>query len=44
MLRAAFKPVGADVNLAGWTTLGLFEMTRRRDRLPLAEVLSGVQA
>ena len=29
---------GADVNLAGWTTLGLYEMTRRRDRLPLAEV------
>lgn len=39
-LRAAFKPEGADVNLAGWTTLGLFEMTRRRDRLPLAEVLA----
>ncbi|GAB1477962.1 ribonuclease E/G [Paracoccaceae bacterium] len=40
VLRAAFKPEGADVNLAGWTTLGLFEMTRRRDRLPLSEVLA----
>jgi len=40
VLRAAFKPEGADVNLAGWTTLGLYEMTRRRDRLPLAELLA----
>ena len=38
VIRAAFRPDGADVNLAGWTTLGLYEMTRRRDRLPLAEV------
>lgn len=40
VLKAAFKPEGADVNLAGWTTLGLFELTRRRDRLPLAELLA----
>ena len=39
VIRAAFRPEGADVNLAGWTTLGLYEITRRRDRLPLAEVL-----
>lgn len=42
VMRAAFKPEGADVNLAGWTTLGLYEMTRRRDRLPLSELLAGV--
>ena len=35
VLRAAFKSEGAETNLAGWTALGLFELTRRRDRLPL---------
>jgi len=40
VLRAAFKTDG-DANLAGWTTLGLYELTRKRDRLPLAELLSG---
>jgi ribonuclease G len=44
VIRAAFRPEGADINLAGWTTLGLFELTRRRDRLPLSEVLAGVAA
>lgn len=39
VLRAAFK-AETEVNLAGWTTLGLFEMTRKRDRLPLAELLA----
>ncbi len=39
VIRAAFKTEAAETNLAGWTTLGLFEMTRKRDRLPLAEVL-----
>jgi len=40
VIRAAFK-AEAETNLAGWTTLGLYEMTRKRDRLPLAEVLGG---
>ena len=35
VLRAAFKAEGAETNLAGWTNLGLFEITRKRDRLPL---------
>lgn len=35
VLKAAFKAEG-ETNLAGWTTLGLYEMTRKRDRLPLA--------
>ncbi len=39
VIRAAFKHEAAETNLAGWTTLGLFEMTRKRDRLPLEEVL-----
>ncbi len=38
VLKAAFKTEG-EVNLAGWTTLGLYELTRRRDRLPLADLL-----
>jgi Rne/Rng family ribonuclease len=40
VLKAAFKAEG-ETNLAGWTTLGLYEMTRKRDRLPLAELLAG---
>lgn len=39
VLRGVFKGEAAETNLAGWTTLGLFEMTRKRDRLPLGEVL-----
>jgi ribonuclease G len=38
VMKAAFKAEG-EINLAGWTTLGLYELTRKRDRLPLAEVL-----
>ena len=39
VIRAAFKAVATETNLAGWTTLGLFELTLKRDRLPLAELL-----
>ena len=39
VIRAAFK-AEAEVNLAGWTTLGLYEFTRKRDRLPLVQVLA----
>lgn len=41
VLKAAFKAEG-ETNLAGWTTLGLFELTRKRDRLPLAELMAKV--
>lgn len=40
VIRAAFKTEGAETNLAGWTQLGLYELTRKRDRLPLSEMLS----
>lgn len=40
VIRAAFKAEG-EANLAGWTPLGLYELTRRRDRLPLAGLLEG---
>lgn len=43
VLRAAFKTDGAETNLAGWTSLGLFEIVRKRDRLPLASLIE-VQA
>ncbi|MDQ2067240.1 ribonuclease E/G [Xinfangfangia sp. CPCC 101601] len=38
VMKAAFKGDG-ETNLAGWTTLGLFELTRRRDRLALRDLL-----
>jgi Ribonuclease G/E len=40
VLKAAFKSDG-EVNLAGWTTLGLYELTRKRDRLALASLVTG---
>lgn len=43
VMRAAFKTDGAETNLAGWTGLGLYEMTRKRDRLPLSEVLGALE-
>ncbi|WP_333817568.1 ribonuclease E/G [Tabrizicola sp.] len=38
VMKATFKTEG-ETNLAGWTTLGLYELTRKRDRLPLAGLL-----
>ncbi|MFN3607084.1 MAG: ribonuclease E/G, partial [Cypionkella sp.] len=40
VIRAAFK-FDAEVNLAGWTTLGLYEFTRKRDRTALRDLLGG---
>ena len=39
VLRAAFKGEAAETSLAGWTTLGLYELVRRRDRLALSDLL-----
>ncbi len=39
VIRAAFKSEAAETNLAGWTTLGLYELTRKRDRLPRSELV-----
>jgi ribonuclease G len=39
VIKAAFKAEGGESNLAGWTVLGLYELTRKRDRLPLAGLL-----
>lgn len=38
-LRAAFRQDATETALAGWTPLGHFELQRKRDRLPLTEVL-----
>ena len=38
VLKAAFK-TDSEANLAGWTSLGLYELTRKRDRLPLSELV-----
>ncbi len=39
-LRRAFKADGIDTILVGWTTLGHYELQRKRERLPLSEVIS----
>lgn len=41
VIKAAFKAEG-EAHLAGWTSLGLYEMTRRRDRHPLAVLADGI--
>lgn len=38
-LRRAFRIDGAEVVLAGWTPLGMYEVQRKRDRLPLTQLL-----
>jgi ribonuclease G len=35
VIKAAFKGEAAETHLAGWTALGLYELVRKRDRLPL---------
>ena len=40
VLRAAFRADGAESSLSGWTTLGLYELVRKRDRRPLSEDLA----
>lgn len=39
-LKAAFRADSIETVLAGWTPLGSFELQRKRDRLPLPEVLA----
>lgn len=38
VLRAAFKAEGTETVLIGWTAMGLFELNRKRDRVPLAAI------
>lgn len=39
VLRAALKAEGIETAMVGWTQLGLFELQRKRERLPLSRVL-----
>lgn len=38
-LRASFKNDPIETSLVGWTPMGLFELQRKRERLPLARTL-----
>ena len=40
VLSKAFRADPGEANLAGWTPLGNFELTRKRDRPPLAAWLN----
>lgn len=35
-LKKAFRSDGPDTVLSGWTTMGLYELSRKRDRIPLS--------
>lgn len=41
ILRAAFRQESAETTLIGWTAMGLYEISRKRDRLPLARLAAG---
>lgn len=41
-LRAGFKNDPIETSLVGWTPMGLFELQRKRERLPLAAILKEV--
>lgn len=41
-LRKAFRSDGPVVALSGWTSMGLFELSRKRDRIPLTLLAKGV--
>ena len=41
VLRAAFKGESAETSLIGWTTMGLYEINRKRDRIPLQRLAQG---
>lgn len=41
VLRAAFKGESAETSLIGWTTMGLYEINRKRDRVALRRLAQG---
>lgn len=38
VLSAAFRASGTETTLVGWTAMGLYELSRKRDRVPLARL------
>ena len=41
VLRVAFKGESTETSLIGWTTMGLYEINRKRDRIPLHRLARG---
>lgn len=41
-LRAALRADSVETTLAGWTPLGHYELQRKRERVPLAEILAAL--
>ncbi|MFD1797319.1 ribonuclease G [Paracoccus aurantiacus] len=41
-LKKAFRADGSDAVLSGWTAMGLFELSRKRDRMPINRLLEGL--
>lgn len=39
VLKAAFKGDGTETTLVGWTNMGLYEINRKRDRVPLRQLI-----
>lgn len=42
-LRTAFRADGTETTLSGWTAMGLFELSRKRDRVPLARLAGALR-
>ncbi|MCC7320850.1 MAG: ribonuclease E/G [Rubellimicrobium sp.] len=40
-LRAVFRNDPVETSLVGWTTMGLYELNRKRERAPLARLIAG---
>lgn len=43
VLQAAFRGAGPETTLVGWTAMGLYELTRKRDRVPLARLAEATE-
>lgn len=44
ILHAAFKSESAETVLIGWTAMGLYEISRKRDRIPLSRLADAGEA
>lgn len=42
-LRTAFRGDGTETTLNGWTAMGLYELSRKRDRVPLARLAAALR-
>ncbi|MDB6179459.1 ribonuclease E/G [Paracoccus sp. Z330] len=38
VIRAAFKADSSEASMIGWTAMGLYEISRKRDRMPLSKL------